>query len=105
MMTYKRLSSTLLYVGFFLSVVSRTEAQAPGDGDPLCTEEVVNGTVSPYFATHPAYSPNERPLMDSRDYIGLLQGGDNLPWQTVDNDDNNTAGFATYVSVGSLLTS
>ena len=102
MMTYKRLSSALLYVGFFLSVVSRTEAQAPGDGDPICTEEVVNGMMSPFFATRPAYSPYERPLMDSRDYIGLLQGGDNLPWQTVDNDDNNTAGIATNVSVGSL---
>ena len=103
MMTYKRLSPALIYyVGFFLSVVSRTEAQAPGDGYPICTEEVVNGMMSPYFATRPVYSPNERPLMDSRDYIGLLQGGDNFPWQTVDNDDNNRAGVATSVSVGSL---
>ena len=83
-------------------MVSRTEAQAPGDGEPICTEEVVNEMMSPYFATRPAYSPNERPLMDSRDYIGLLQGGNNLPWRTVDNDDNNTVGVATAVSVGSL---
>ena len=100
-MTYKRLSSALLYVGFFLSVVSRTEAQAPGDGDPICTDEVINGMANPFFAIRPTYSPNERPLMDSRDYIGLLQGG-YIPWQTVDNDDNNTVGVATAVSVGSL---
>ena len=97
MMTYKRLSSALLYVGFFLSVVSRTEAQAPGDGDPICTDNFVNGMVNPFFALRPTYSPNERPLMDSRDYVGLLQGGD-IPWQSIDNDDNNTAEAITAVS-------
>ena len=90
--------AVVLYVGFFLSVVSRTEAQAPGDGDPICTEEVVNGMMSPYFAIRPAYSPNQRPLIDSRDYVGLLQGGD-IPWQSIDIDNNNTAGVATAVSV------
>ena len=100
MMTYKRLSSALLYVGFFLSVVSRTEAQAPGDGDPICTDEVINGMANPFFAIRPTYSPNERSLMDSRDYVGLLQGGDNIPWQTIDNDDNNTAEAITAVSFG-----
>ena len=99
MRTCARCGTTLLYVGLFLSVVSRTVAQAPGDGDPICTDEVVNGMTNPFFAQRPTYSPNERPLMDSRDYVGLLQGGDNIPWQTVDNDDNNTAGVPTSVSV------
>ena len=63
------------------------------------TDEVINGMANPFFATRPTYGPNERPLMDSRDYVGLLQGGDNIPWQTVDNDDNNTAGVPTSVSV------
>ena len=98
MMTCARCGTALLYVGLLLSVVPRTEAQAPGDGDQICTDEVVNGMPNPFFALRPTYSPNERPLMDSRDYVGLLQGGDNLPWQTVDNDDNNTAGVATAVS-------
>ena len=73
-------------------------AQAPGDGDPLCTDEVVNGTTNPFFPNRPTYSASERPLMDSRDYVGLLQG--TMPWQSVDNDDNNPAGIATSVSVG-----
>ena len=100
-MTFRmmRLSSALLYVGFFLSVVSRTEAQAPGDGDPICTDEFLDGMPNPFFALRPTYTPNERPLMDSRDYVSLLQGEDNIPWQTVDND-NNTAGVATAVSGG-----
>ena len=87
-------SSALALHLILLSVVG----QAPGDGDPICTDEVVNGMPNPFFALRPTYNPNERPLMDSRDYVGLLQGGDNLPWQTVDNDNNNAAGFATAVS-------
>ena len=81
-------------------MVSRTVAQAPGDGDSICTNEFLNGMTNPFFATRPTYGPNERPLMDSRDYVGLLQGGDDIPWQSVDNDDNNTAGVATAVSFG-----
>ena len=98
MMSCAPCGTALLYVGLFLSVVPRTEAQAPGDGDPICTDEVVNGMPNPFFALRPTYNPNERPLMDSRDYVGLLQGGENLPWQTVDIDNNNTAGVATAVS-------
>ena len=98
MVTCARCGTALLYVGVFLSVVSRTEAQAPGDGDQICTDEVINGMANPFFAIRPTYSPNERPLMDSRDYYGLLQGGNTLPWQSVDNDDNNMAGVATAVS-------
>ena len=71
--------------------------QAPGDGDPVCTDEVVNGITNPFFFNRPTYSASERPLMDSRDYIGLLQ--DPMPWQSVDNDNNNTAGVSTSVSV------
>ena len=98
MMTCAPCGTALLFIGLFLSVVPRTEAQAPGDGVPICTDEVVNGMPNPFFVLRPTYSPNERPLMDSRDYVGLLQGGDNIPWQTVDIDDNNTAGVATAVS-------
>ena len=103
MVTCAGCGMALLYVELFLSVISRTEAQAPGDGNPICTEEVVNGMANPFFALRPTYSPNERPLMDSRYYVGLLQGGDNIPWQSVDNDNNNTAGVATAVSVGSYI--
>ena len=88
--------SSALALHLILSVVG----QAPGDGDPICTDQFLDGITNPFFATRPTYSPNERPLMDSRDYVGLLQGGDNLPWQSVDNDNNNTAGVATTVSVG-----
>ena len=97
MMTCARCGTALLFIGLFLGVVPMTEAQAPGDGDPICTDKVINGMPNPFFVLRPTYSPNERPLMDSRDYVGLLQGG-NLPWQSVDNDDNNTAGVATAVS-------
>ena len=74
-------------------------AQAPGDGDPLCTDEVVNGMTNPFFFNRPTYSASERPLMDSRDYVGLLQGTDNPPWQSVDNDSNNTLGVVTEVRI------
>ena len=70
-------------------------AQAPGDGDPVCTEEVVNGMTNPLFLSRATYRPSERPLMDSRDYVGLLQGP--MPWQSVDNDNNNTVGVAAEV--------
>ena len=80
-----------------LSFVSCVLSQAPGDGDPLCVQEVVDGITSPFFSLHPTYPANERPLMDSRDYIALLQVGNPPVWQHVDNDNNNTAGFATNV--------
>ena len=70
-------------------------AQAPGDGDPLCTDEVINGMTNPFFFDRPTYGTSERPLMDSRDYTRLLQGS--MPWQSVDNDNNNTVGVAPAV--------
>ena len=76
-------------------------AQAPRDGDAICTDEIIDGTTNPFFANRPAvYSASERPLMDSRDYNRLLQGtGDTyLPWQSVDRDNNNTNGEVTRVS-------
>ena len=85
---------TLFYLGLFWGCA----AQAPGDGDAICTDEVVDGMENPFFRIRPTYSTNERPLMDSRDYAGLLQGGDNTPWQRVDNDNNNPIGIATAVS-------
>ena len=27
--------------------------QAPGDGDALCIDEIVNGMTNPFFANHP----------------------------------------------------
>ena len=58
-------------------------AQAQGDGDSLCTDEIVNGMTNPFFFRRPSYGASERPLMDSRDYVGLLQGP--MPWQSVDH--------------------
>ena len=80
-----------------LSFVSCVLSQAPGDGDPFCIQEVVDGITSPFFPRHPTYPANERPLMDSRDYAGLLQGGEPPVWQQVDNDTNNTAEDVTNV--------
>ena len=73
--------------------------QAPGDGDPICIEETIGGGLNPFFANRPVYSPNERPLMDSRDYVRLLAGSGNvyLPWQSVDRDNNNAAEIFTEV--------
>ena len=66
--------------------------QAPGDGDALCTDEIVDGIMNPFFANRPVYSASERPLMESRDYVRLLQGSGDvyLPCQSVDIDNNNT---------------
>ena len=47
----------------FVTLVS---SQAPGDGDPICVQEVVDGKTSPFFPLHPTYPANEHPLMDSR---------------------------------------
>ena len=79
-----------------LSFVSCVLSQAPGDGDPICIQAVVDGATSPFFSLHPTYPANERPLMDSRDYTTLLQGNPSV-WQHVDNDNNNTGGFVTDV--------
>lgn len=84
-----------------LALVSCIQGQAPGDGDPLCTEEIVDGMMNPFFTIHPGYSANERPLMDSRNYIRLLppSGFSYLPWQSVDRDNNNTTEIVTEVSL------
>ena len=89
----------LVLVVELVGLASRVLGQAPGDGDPLCTEETVGGVANPFFASHPVYSVNERPLMDSRDYNRLLLGGGAayIPWQSVDGDNNNTAEIITEV--------
>ena len=82
---------------FVVSFVSCVLSQAPGDGDPICIQAVVDGITSPFFPLHPTYAANGRPLMDSRDYTGLLQGRNPPAWQQVDNDNNNTAEDVTNV--------
>ena len=79
--------------------------QAPGDGDALCTDEIVYGMTNPFFANRPVYSASERPLMNSRDYVRLLQGSGDvyIPWQSVDRDNNNTNEQVTRVSVRGYL--
>ena len=86
-----------------LSFVSCVLSQAPGDGDPLCIQAVVDGITSPFFPSHPTYPANERPLMDSRDYTALLQAGNPPVWQQVDNDNNNTITEVTNVRYFSML--
>ena len=73
--------------------------QAPGDGDAICTDEIIDGVANPFFANRPVYFPSERPLMDSRDYNRLLQGSGStyLPWQSVNKDTNNSAEVITEV--------
>ena len=83
-----------------LALASGVLGQAPGDGHLLCTEETISGFHNPFFASHPVYSANERPLMDSRDYSRLLQESGTLyiPWQSVDRDNNNTGDVVTEVN-------
>ena len=80
---------------FFVSFVSRALSQAPGDGDSFCVDPILNGEPNVFF-TNITYPANEHPLMDSRDYVALLDG-DNPTWQQVDNDNNNTNLVATHV--------
>ena len=83
------------------SVVSCVLSQAPGDGDSLCVDPLVdNGNVlvpNPFFALRPTYPANVRPLMDSRDYLNLLQR-EGAVWQQVDNDTSNVDFSSTDVS-------
>ena len=90
-------ASMAVWLVLVLSFVSCVLSQAPGDGDPLCVQAVVDGVMSPFFSLHPTYPANERPLMDSRDYTGLLQGRNPPAWQHVDNDTNNTITEVTNV--------
>ena len=89
----------LLWLGLVFILSHCIEGQAPGDGAPLCTEEIIDGIPNPFFNNHPVYTANERPLMDSRDYIRLLQesGTAYIPWQSVDRDNNNTVDVVTEV--------
>ena len=89
----------VLWLGLMLTLSDSIEGQAPGDDDPLCTEELIDGVPNSFFNNHPVYSARERPLMDSRDYIRLLQESDTayIPWQTVDRDNNNTGDVVTEV--------
>ena len=82
-------------LALFVSFVSRALSQAPGDGDSFCVDATINGVPNVFF-TNITYPANERPLMDSRDYVTLLDGS-NPPWQQVDNDNNNTNELATHV--------
>ena len=86
---------TILWLALVFSFVSCVLCQAPGDGDPLCVDEVIDGLENPFFPLRPTYANNVRPLMDSRDYVALLPG----PWQQVDNDNNNVDEIVTEVSV------
>ena len=89
----------VLWLWLMFGLLVCVEGQAPGDGDPLCTEATINGMSNPFFALHPMYSARERPLMDSRDYTRLLQesGMVYVPWQSVDRDNNNTGDVTTEV--------
>ena len=48
---------------------------------------IFNGVPNVFF-TSITYPANQHPLMDSRDYVALLDGP-NPTWQQVDNDNNN----------------
>ena len=95
----ERIVPSFVVVVLLISHAGCVQDQAPGDGVAICTEEIVNGEPNPFFAIHPMYSANERPLMDSRDYNRLLQesGDAYVPWQSVDRDNNNTNMVVTEV--------
>jgi len=73
-------------------------SQAPGDGDSLCVDPLVdNGTaLVPNPFLRPSYPANVRGLMDSREYLNLLDDP-NPAWQQVDNDTSNSDVVATHV--------
>ena len=79
------------------SLVRCVLSQAPGDGDSLCVDPLVdNGTaLVPNPFLRPSYPANVRGLMDSREYLSLLDDP-NPAWQQVDND--NSGGDFTHVS-------
>ena len=91
--------NTLATVWLVLLGVGLVQGQAPGDNDPICTEETIDGVQNPFFAKRPVYSASERPLMDSRNYNRLLQESGNayIPWMSVDRDNNNTGDVVTEV--------
>ena len=81
------------------SLVSCVLSQAPGDGDSLCIEPLFdNGTaLFPFSFLRPSYPANVRGLMDSREYLSLLDDP-NPAWQQVDNDTSNADTDSTHVS-------
>ena len=68
-------------------------AQAPGDAELFCTEELPSVGVNILD-----YPPEVKPLMDSRHYRQLLPPSSGAVWQKVDNDTNNPSGTRTSVS-------
>ena len=90
---------TPVVLALFLAIATFVHGQAPGDGSDLCTEDSIQGFPNPFFEIRPVYSASERPLMDSRDYLRLLQenGDTYVPWQSLDRDNNNTNGVITEV--------
>ena len=81
------------------SLVSCVFSQAPGDGYSLCVDPLVdNGTaLVPNPFLRPSYPANVRGLMDSREYLSLLDDP-NPVWQQVDSDTSNSGGDSTHVS-------
>ena len=63
----------------FLGLLTTVQGQAPGDGDENCLN----------LPGQEAYPPNQRALMDSRDYENVLVTNGISPWQTVDVDNDN----------------
>ena len=78
------------------SLVSCVFSQAPGDGDSLCVDPLVNGSIPNPFL-RPSYPANVRGLMDSREYLSLLDDP-NPAWQQVDSDTSNSGMDSTHVS-------
>ena len=76
-------------------VIGWSYSQAPGDGDDFC--------FTTLGSLHPTYFANMRPIMDSRDYINLLEPGSNPVWQQVDVDMIGTGG-PIFTSVSHLFT-
>lgn len=95
----------ILSLGLLLaSLLCCSFSQAPGDGDPLCINEMIDGSPNTYlnYSARPVYPATVWPLMDSRDYVNLLLGRDAV-WQQVDQDTNNTPEIATNVSLQNYL--
>ena len=80
-----------IWLALLFSFVRCVVSQAPGDGDVQCTGDLLS--LVPVVA----FADNERPLMDSRDYVILLNEAEGA-WQQVDNDNNNSVEFVTEVS-------
>ena len=75
-------------------ILSLVQSQAPGDGDPFCTQ--LSMSITP-----PTYPPNTRILMDSLHYLQLLSPVPSIPaaWQQVDVDGRtSSSGASTEVS-------